>query len=354
MRENVHVLILAGGSGTRFWPLSRAAKPKQFLDVVGIGKSLLQATWDRVTQLIPPERVWVAGHQQHADLLRAQLPAAFPDRLLLEPIQRNTAATILWATELLAQEDPTAILWILPADHFIPDEGPFLTLLHRIFTQCDFSEAIFTVGIKPRYPHTGYGYIQFVPTPNRLCQPVKTFTEKPSYELAEVFLQSGDFLWNSGMFIAQVSVLQKAFRQHLPEMYEIFCGMTFREGEPLRQAFQRAPSISFDYAIMERYQPVMVVEGQFRWWDLGGWNALYEISPKEGQENALRAHAYVQGTKRSLILSSQPSKLLIVSGLEDFLVIDTEDALLILPRTEEQSIREWVQRLRTEGETAYL
>lgn len=310
MSPKTYALILAGGSGTRFWPVSRAAHPKQFLDVLGKGHSLLQATFLRVRHLIPDQRIWVVGNAQHEALLREQLPDLAPQNLLLEPLQRNTAPSILWASLLLLQEDPEALLWILPADHYIPDEEPFLRLIHEVLTTCDFSQAILTIGIKPSYPHTGYGYIQFVPVAGSLCQPVKTFTEKPSRELAEVFLQSGDFLWNSGMFLAKASVLVQAFMEHAPELYEAFQGIAEREGPRVRAAFQQAPSISFDYAVMEKYHPVMVVEGRFPWWDLGGWKALHEVHPHDPHQNSLRGEVYTHNVTNTLLFAQPPTNSL--------------------------------------------
>lgn len=354
MIERTHAVLLAGGSGTRFWPVSRAAHPKQFLDILGTGRSLLQATVERVQKLIPPERLWIVGSQAHATLIAQQVPHLLEDHRLLEPLQRNTAFSILWATQVIAAQAPEAILWILPADHYIPDEKTFLMLIQRILTECDFSEAILTVGIRPRYPHTGYGYIQFIPTAGRLCQPVKTFTEKPSKELAQLFVQSGDFLWNSGMFIASAAVLKRAFQTHAPDMYELLPEGGEYAPEFLQRAFQQAPSISFDYAIMEKYQPVLVVEGDFAWWDLGGWNAVHEVSPQDAHGNTTLGQVLREGVKNTLFFASRSDKLIIAQGLEGYLVIDTEDVLLIVPKSAEQDIREWVQRLRAEGRTRYL
>ncbi|MCS7298134.1 MAG: sugar phosphate nucleotidyltransferase, partial [Bacteroidia bacterium] len=349
MIEQTYALILAGGSGTRFWPLSRAACPKQFLDVLGIGRTLLQATFERLSQVLSPHRIWLSGAQQHSALIQDQLPSLSPSQCLLEPLQRNTAVSILWAVEVLYRQASEALLWIVPSDHFIPDEEEFIALMRQVLQGCDFSEAIFTIGIRPRYPHTGYGYIQFIPKPS-LCKPVKTFTEKPSRELAEVFIQSGEFLWNSGMFLARVEVLRQAFIRHASELYELFAEVDVFDPEAVRHAFQQAPSISFDYAIMEKYAPVMVVEGTFRWWDLGGWNAVYEVSPHDSDDNSTFTNNRLKAVKGSFIFSSTPQKLIIAEGLTDYFVIDTPDVLLIMPRSQEQSIREWVQRLRTEGE----
>lgn len=353
MIAHTHAIILAGGSGTRFWPLSRTARPKQFLDILGIGKSLLQATVERVHQLLPLERLWLSVSHLHKSLVEAQLPSFPSQRCLYEPLQRNTAPSILWATEVISRQYPDAILWIVPADHYIPDVEDFVQLIRTILENCDFSEAIYTVGIRPRYPHTGYGYIQFIPKP-ALCKPVKTFTEKPSRQLAELFIQSGDFLWNSGMFIARAEVLRKAYAQYAPELYELFAEIDVYDMEAVKRALQQASAISFDYAIMEKYTPVAVVEGTFRWWDLGGWNALYEISPHDSEGNSVFTKAFMQSVKDTLILSSDPKKLIIAEGLSDYFIIDTPDALLIIPRAQEQNIREWVQRLRSEGEVDYL
>ncbi|MEN3040012.1 MAG: sugar phosphate nucleotidyltransferase [Bacteroidia bacterium] len=354
MIEKTHVLILAGGSGTRFWPVSRANRPKQFLDVLGTGRTLLQATVERVSRLIPLDRIWVCANQQHKPLIETQIPHTLPERRLYEPFQRNTAPSILHAVEVIGRQFPEALIWIVPADHFIPDEDEFIRLIQAIIQNCDFSgDAIFTIGIRPTHPHTGYGYIQFVPKPS-LCKPVKTFTEKPSEELARLFFQSGEFLWNSGMFLARTAVFRQAFSQFAPDLYEIFSDTDLSDQEALIRAFQQAPSISFDYAIMEKYPIVMVVEGNFRWWDLGGWNAIHEVSPHDQWGNSSYARVRLHSVKDCLFFSDNPDKIIVADGLSGYLVIDTADALLILPRSQEQTIREWVQHLRTEGEVKYL
>ncbi|MCS6789787.1 MAG: sugar phosphate nucleotidyltransferase [Bacteroidia bacterium] len=354
MRTKIHALILAGGSGTRFWPVSRNAHPKQFLDILGTGRSLLQSTYARLRKILPDSQIWLVGNRQHLPLLQEQLPEMPLSHLLLEPLQRNTAPSILWSTLHIHQLQGDVLLWIMPADHYIPDEDIFLELMQGVFQNCDFSQAIFTVGIRPKYPHTGYGYIQYASVPNSICYPVKTFTEKPSQELAEVFVQSGEFLWNAGMFIARTTVLLHAFQQYSPEIYEIFQGLSPDSSEEVLRAFQRAPSISFDYAIMEKYSPVMVVEGNFRWWDLGGWNAVHEVSPCDERGNRLHSISHLKDVRNSFIYSATPDKLIIVEGLSDYLVIDTPDALLILPKAQEQGIREWVQTLKTSGREEYL
>jgi mannose-1-phosphate guanylyltransferase len=353
---NVHGVILAGGMGTRFWPVSRAAHPKQFLDVLGIGKSLLQATYGRLRQRLNPDHIWVVGAQMHAELLRAQLPELDRSHLLLEPLQRNTAPSILWASTYIHAHDPEAVLWIVPADHYIPDEADFLALMDRLFAQCNLHKGIYTVGIRPTSPHTGYGYIQYLPSSSEeiFCYKVKTFTEKPSRELAEVFLQSGDFLWNSGMFIARASTLLQAYEKHAPELYELLSDVKEYEEGLLRERFQQCPSISFDYAIMEKYEEVYVVEGKFRWWDLGGWEAVYQVLPHDAQGNVFHGQVLSEGVKDSFVFGAVSGRLIYVVGLEGYLVVDTADALLILPRAQEQHIRGIVGRLQAEGKDDYL
>jgi mannose-1-phosphate guanylyltransferase len=352
----VHGVILAGGMGTRFWPVSRAAHPKQFLDVLGIGKSLLQATYGRLRQRLNPDHIWVVGAQMHAELLRAQLPELDRSHLLLEPLQRNTAPSILWASTYIHAHDPEAVLWIVPADHYIPDEADFLALMDRLFAQCNLHKGIYTVGIRPTSPHTGYGYIQYLPSSSEetFCYKVKTFTEKPSRELAEVFLQSGDFLWNSGMFIARASTLLQAYEKHAPELYELLSDVKEYEEGLLRERFQQCPSISFDYAIMEKYEEVYVVEGKFRWWDLGGWEAVYQVLPHDAQGNVFHGQVLSEGVKDSFVFGAVSGRLIYVVGLEGYLVVDTADALLILPRAQEQHIRGIVGRLQAEGKDDYL
>lgn len=352
----IHGVILAGGMGTRFWPVSRASQPKQFLDILGVGRSLLQATYARLRQRLSPNHIWVVGAQMHEALLRAQLPELPADHLLLEPLQRNTAASILWAASHLYHHDPEATLWIVPADHYIPDEAQLLALMDRLFSQCNLQQGIYTIGIRPTSPHTGYGYIQYIPSPESgsFCYKVKTFTEKPSRELAELFLQSGDFLWNSGMFIAQAATLLRAYEKHAPELYELLGEAGKMGDEQLRERFQQCPAISFDYAIMEKYEEVHVVEGQFRWWDLGSWEALYQVLSHDEAGNVLNGQIFAENVRDCFIFSASGKRLLYAVGLQGYLVVDTADALLILPRSQEQHIRGIVGRLQAEGKADYL
>ncbi len=350
----IHAVILAGGVGTRFWPVSRVSRPKQFLDILGTGHSLLELSYERATGLA--DQLWVVGHRRHEKLLGEHLPTISPARLLLEPLQRDTAPAILWATSRIYAEDPEAVLWILPADHYVPDLNAFRQLMRQIFQRCDLSQGIYTVGIRPTHPHTGYGYIQYVQAPEHQgpCYKVKTFTEKPSKSLAEVFLQSGDFLWNSGMFIAKADTLRKAYQIYAPEIYELLADAEALSEEALQARLQHCPAISFDYAIMEKYPETYVVEGNFRWWDLGSWEAVYQVAAHDQDGNVCRGQVYTDGVHNSFILSTSPQRLIYVVGLSDVFVLDTSDALLILPRAQEQHVRHIVSRLQSEGKTNYL
>lgn len=350
----IHAVILAGGVGTRFWPVSRVSRPKQFLDILGMGHSLLALSYQRAKGLV--DQLWVVGHRRHEALLREQLPELSARHLLLEPLQRDTAPAILWAASHIYAEDPAAILWILPADHYIPDVEAFQALMRLIFQQCDLSRGIYTIGIRPTHPHTGYGYIQYVQAPAQIdpCHKVKTFTEKPSRSLAEVFLQSGDFLWNSGMFIAKAEILRKAYQTYAPEIYELLGDSATLSDEDLQMRLQQCPTISFDYAIMEKYPEAYVVEGNFRWWDLGSWEAVYQVSARDEAGNVCRGQVYTDGVRDSFLFSASPQRLVYVVGVSEIFVLDTADALLILPRSQEQHVRHIVSRLQSEGKTQYL
>lgn len=349
----VHAVIMAGGVGTRFWPASRREQPKQFLKVFG-ERTLIQETVDRIGDLVPPERCYVVTNKRYVDETRAQLPTIPPENVLAEPISRNTAPCINFAAVELARRDPEAMMVVLPADHMIKDDERFRACLRAAIETAREPGALVTIGIQPTHPATGYGYIQFEQSrdesgDNHPAYPVKTFAEKPDIETAERFLYSGDFVWNSGMFVWRVDTVLDNLQRFVPRTYEAF--------QPLRNlpasadatsviqaAFETSQSISIDYAIMERADHVYVVPGSFGWSDIGDWRAVYDLSKKDEHGNALDGEVIVQNSSRCLVRATE-GRLVVLVGIHDALVIETEDATLVCSRDQSQQVKSVVEYL---------
>ena len=275
---------MAGGVGVRFWPYSRNSKPKQFLDVLGTGKTLLQSTIDRFLPVCPVENIYVVTHDEHADLVKEQLPQLGADQILAEPMRKNTAACIAYSSYKIAQKNPDAIIVVTPSDHLILMEEEFQDVIKKAADQAKSQDKLMTLGITPSRPETGYGYIQYH-TDKTFAKKVKTFTEKPELSLAKKFLESGDFVWNSGIFIWGAKAIIDAFHRYLPEMAEVFDDIkaklgTSEEKEAILSAYSQCKNISIDYGVMEKAQNVYVCLGTFTWSDLGSWASIHEISDK--------------------------------------------------------------------------
>ncbi len=356
--ENTYVGILAGGKGTRFWPASTEANPKQFLDILGTGKTLIQQTYERVQKFLPHEKnILIISGSQYKSLLKEQLPDVSEEQLILEPVGRNTAPSIAYAAFKIHKQNPEGILIVLPSDHFItPDKDFYHTLNITLQGVQENPDAIFTIGITPTYPATGYGYIQFVNPEEEISTdkyyPVKTFTEKPSLEVAKQFLASGDFLWNAGMFIFKVSAVLEKFKKFMPDLYELFSEIydklnTPQEAEAISHLYAKCLSNSFDFGIMEHVKEVFVVPSKFTWNDVGTWKALYDISPKDREGNVIMLENALVNTTNSLLVSSVKDKVYAIKGLDNFIFVDTDKATLILPLDDEQGVKEIVKKVQT-------
>lgn len=346
-----YAVIMAGGVGTRFWPQSRRARPKQFLNVFGEA-TLIQNTVARLQGLIPPEQCYIVTHERYVEQTRAQLPAVPPENILAEPISRNTAPCIAYAAVTLLDRDPDATMVVLPADHVIEDVRRFQETLRVALEQAQEPGSLVTIGITPTHPATGYGYIQYddsAATSDSLqAYPVRTFAEKPDQATAERFLDSGDFLWNSGMFIWRADTITEAFAQHLPETHAAFQAAqpvlgTEEERQAVLEAFQQSQRISIDYGIMEQAASVYVVPGSFGWNDVGDWRAVYDLHEKNELGNAIRGTVIAQNASRCLVHS--PDRLVVLVGLNDTIVVDTDDALLICRRDSTQQVKNVVEYL---------
>ena len=317
MNKNLYVVLMAGGVGTRFWPYSRNSRPKQFLDVLGTGKTLLQSTYERFLPLCPQENIFIVTHEEHRDLTLEQIPEIQSGQLLAEPMRKNTAPCIAYACHKIAKSNPDAIVVVAPSDHLILNEEDFHTTIRKAADQAKGQDKLITLGIKPVRPETGYGYVQYLESKNPLKK-VKTFTEKPELALAKKFIESGDFVWNAGIFIWGVQAILKSFAKHLPEMAEVFEELapklyTSEEKAGVESAYAQCKSISIDYAIMEKADNVYVWLSNFTWSDLGSWSSLHELSPKDEHNNAVSADALLYDTRNSVI-KSEAGKLIVVQA----------------------------------------
>ena len=344
---------MCGGVGSRFWPFSREARPKQFLDFFGTGRSLLQLTVDRVREIVPPEQIVLVTNAAYADIIREQLPDLKEENLLLEPARRNTAPCILWAARHISAKDPDASIVVLPADHLILREEEFRKSLREGFEFVEAGDRLLTLGILPTGPATGYGYIQRGSECDGwpgICR-VKTFTEKPDREMAEVFISTGEFLWNAGIFLWTVSAILDAYRCHAAEMSALFdegTGIYGTPGEPaaIDSLFPRAESISVDYAIMEKAGNVYVKGVDIGWSDLGSWQALHDVSPKNKDGNVTQNCRVLAHDCHDNIFATTSDKVIVANGLEGYIIADTPNALLICPLDKEQEIRSVVNEVR--------
>ncbi len=341
---------MAGGIGSRFWPLSTTDYPKQFHDILGTGRTFLQQTFDRLMKIIPQDQIYVVTLDEYVDLTLEQLPELSPEQIIAEPLGMNTAPCNLYAAILINEKNPNARIVVAPSDHIILDEKVFLEKLNLALEESDKNETLITLGIQPTRPDTGYGYIQFIENKNDLKK-VKTFTEKPGIELAEVFYKSGEFLWNAGIFIWNVQTILNSFQKHLPDMYDSFKTIkkmvSSSEGkEELRKLYGTVQFISIDNGIMEKADNVYVIPSSFGWSDLGTWKSLYENSKKDKQGNVKRGKPILTyNSNKSLIYTSQ-NKAVIVDGLDNYIVVDTENALLICPMDKDQTIKTFVSDLK--------
>ena len=365
MDKNRYCIIMAGGSGTRFWPMSRVSKPKQFLDILDMGKTFLRMTYNRFTPIIPPENVLIVASEQYHDLIREQLPQIPEENILLEPLKRNTAPCIAYAIYKLRKKNPDASVVITPADHYITGEANFTSSVARALDFVAHNDQILTIGIEPTRPDTNYGYIQMNHASHRKVEghpiyAVKTFTEKPDPETAKVFCSTGEFLWNSGMFISNIRSLIAEFERCLPEVATLFAAgdpvwYTTAEKSFVLGAYQSSPNISIDYGVMEKTHKAWVQPADFGWSDLGTWTTVYELSPnKDKQGNIIKCHeAIVQDTKGTLVREKISDKMVVVRGLKDFLVVDTEDVLMICPRND-KFVKDFVTDLTAREKNRYL
>ncbi|GAB2764276.1 mannose-1-phosphate guanylyltransferase [Rhabdobacter roseus] len=347
--KDTYVVIMAGGVGTRFWPFSRTSYPKQFHDVLGTGKSLLQQTVERFEGICPYENIYIVTSHEYKNLVKQQLPALGHDQLLLEPHRRNTAPCVAYASYKIATQNPNANIIVAPADHIILKEELFRDTIRIALAATRQEDILVTLGIQPSRPDTGYGYIQYIPD-KRTVKKVKTFTEKPQLEMAIQFLESGDFVWNAGIFVWNAQAIRQAVKKHLPEIAEIFeegahTFFTDQETPFIHKAYSHCGSISIDNGIMEKADNVHVVLSDFGWSDLGTWKSLYEISTRDENDNVVEGKVVLQNTN-NCIIKTPSDKLVVINGLEGFIVAEYDGVLLICRKDEEQKVKELVSEAK--------
>ncbi len=347
-----YVAIMAGGIGSRFWPVSRTAHPKQFLDILGNGSSLLQQAFHRYSLIVPVENIFIITAAEYVNKVQEQLPLVKPENILAEPSRKNTAACNAYVGFKLLKENPDALLLSAPADNYITDIAAFAETVNKAFDFVENVNALVTIGIKPTYPNTGYGYIQHdSPIVSEGVYKVKTFTEKPNYDLARTFIESGDFLWNAGIFTWKVKNFIKAFEQLMPEMFDAFNSEydnfnTPLENEAINRIYPQCTNISIDFGIMEKAQNVYVIPATFSWSDLGTWHSAWENKEKDYFMNAVNGNKVMVVDANNCMINVPNDKLVVLQGLKDYIIVDTNDVLLICKKDKEQEIKEYVAEVK--------
>lgn len=359
MNDNRYYVILCGGVGSRFWPFSKAAMPKQFIDFFGTGRSLLQMAFDRIQGIVPVDNIILVTNESYEPLIKEQLPEIKDHQIMLEPARRNTAPCIAWAAHHIKAINPDAKMMVAPSDHLIINVEKFRASVISAFEFIEKRDALVTMGIKPSRPETGYGYIQVGEAIEGNFSSVKTFTEKPDEDLAREFLRSGEFFWNSGMFFWSADSILNALNLYAPEVNAVFeQGKQFfgtdQESIYINANFEACPSISIDFAVMEKAPNVCVETVDFGWNDLGTWRSLYDHSPKNKDGNVTQNCKALMFNSHNNIVAVKGDKLVVASGLEGYIVADVDDALLIVPMEEEQKIKLYVNEVKSKFGDKFL
>ncbi|MBR9860502.1 mannose-1-phosphate guanylyltransferase [bacterium] len=356
--ENTYVVILAGGIGSRFWPLSRENKPKQFLDILGTGKSLIQACYERYLKVVDPDHIYIIANGKYVPLIKEHLPEIKDEQILAEPFGKNTAPCVAYAAHKISDLNQDANMIVAPSDHLIINDENFFGQVKKAIDFCSDNDVLVTLGIKPHRPDTGYGYIQFIQEEvEEGINKVKTFTEKPPLEMAEKFLESGDFLWNSGMFIWSVNSVRKALEEHLTEMDLIFkegngAYNTSIESEHIEHIYSRIAGISIDNGLLEKADNVYVLPSDFGWSDLGTWRSVADNLESDDENKVIKAKVKSLNSSNNLVVS-ETEKLVVIKDVKDLYIIDTEDALLICPNDQEQEIKKIATSIKKEFNDKY-
>ncbi len=351
-KENNYCVIMAGGIGSRFWPMSRTEFPKQFIDILGTGQTLIQQTFDRLLNLSPKENIFVVTNEMYKSLVIEQL-GINEDQVLCEPSRKNTAPCIAFANYKILKRNPDANIIVAPADHLILKEQKFIEVMETALEYTRNNEALVTLGISPSRPDTGYGYIQFDDSSDAEIKKVKTFTEKPSLEIAKQFLASGEFSWNSGMFIWSLSSINKSFESLMPDLDALFQEQkekfdTKKEKEAIESIYAVCKSVSIDYGIMEKAENVHVTSADIGWSDLGTWGSIYTHIDHDENKNALIGKNIMMYESEDCIVSMPKDKLVVLQGLKNYIVVESNDTLLVCKKEDEQKIKQFVTDIKIE------
>lgn len=348
---------MAGGIGARFWPVSRIDSPKQFIDILGTGETLIQKTVKRFQKICPKENIFIVTNELYEDLVKTQIPDILPHQIILEPARRNTAPCIAYANFKIKELNPKATIVVAPSDHNIIKEDVFTEVIQKGLDAVSQNDWLLTIGIQPNYPNTGYGYIQYNEDKKYNLNPniyeVKTFTEKPNIEMAQQFIESGDFLWNAGIFMWSLDSINKAFENYLPEIYTLFeqgegLYNTSGENEFIKRTYEVCRNISIDFGIMEKADNVHVFSADFGWSDLGTWGSLYDIRPKDKKLNAISGKNVRTYDTEKCIITVPDDKVVVVQGLEDYIITESKGVLLICKKENEQNIRQYSNDVQLE------
>lgn len=344
MNKNWYAILMAGGVGSRFWPISTTQNPKQFHDMLGTGKTLIQKTFDRLAQFIPKANILVLTNTHYRDLVLEQLPELTQEQVVLEPAMRNTAPCILYAALKIQKINPDALMLVAPSDHWIEDEAAFATDVKVCFDTCQKEAVLCTLGIQPTWPNTGFGYIEFEKESETTLKKVVQFREKPNYATAKKFLAQGNFLWNAGIFIWSVHTIVEAFKKHQAHQYQrLQQGMPYyntdQEQAFITENYPKTENISIDYAILEKSQALYTLPATFDWNDLGTWGSLYDELHKDQANNAVVNAKPILENAKGNIIHTPKGKIVVIDGLEDYIIVDKNDLLLIYPKAKQQAIK---------------
>tara|TARA_R110000744_G_scaffold32207_2_gene75430 strand:- start:385 stop:1464 length:1080 start_codon:yes stop_codon:yes gene_type:complete len=351
MNKNYYAVLMAGGVGSRFWPISTSENPKQFHDMLGTGTTLIQKTFQRLNKFVPAENILILTNERYNDLVLEQLPMVKQEQVVLEPAMRNTAPCILYAAMKIQKMNEDAVMIVAPSDHWIEDEEAFAKDVIACFNKCEKEDVLCTLGIKPSFPNTGFGYIEYNKADTTPIKKVNQFREKPDYETAKDFLAQGNFLWNAGIFMWSAKTIVNAFKSYQPKQYKLFrdglvCFNTDDEKKFISENYPKAENISIDYAILENSSSIFVLEATFDWNDLGTWGSLYDKLDKDENNNAIvNAKVLTQDASGNMI-RSKAGKVVVVDGLNDYIIVDKDEVLLIYPKAKEQDIKQVLNKVK--------
>ena len=343
-KDNYFAIIMAGGVGSRFWPASKASNPKQFIDILGVGETLFQTTFKRLSALIPAENIYVLTNIRYVEMIKEQIPHIKDEQIVPEPEMRNTAPSILLGAMKIKKKNPKALTVVAPSDHWIEDEKAFLESIQEAFNGVENEDRLVTLGVEPASPNTGYGYIKYNKSENTTLKKVEEFTEKPGLKKAEGFIKAGNYAWNAGIFVWSATFIIENFKKHLPEMYRVFeKGEKFlntkEEKDFLKKNYALAKNLSIDYGIMEKSDSVYVIPVKFRWSDLGTWSSVQnELPSDENGNTSINARLHADAAENNIV-STFSKKIVAIKGLSDYIIVEDKDVLMIVPKSDEQEIK---------------